>query len=125
MVVPHGGKAALMVVTASRDVDLPIQYSCSVAADSSVQRVGLPVGETKSLLHPNQVLISKKKVSKTAVTRLLVQVLCNTVPPGVLLRSVVLHNIQVSTVIAVTTQSEDLTIQTHGRKVVPLTQHVR
>lgn len=44
VVVPHGGKAALMGVTASRYVDLPVQYSCSVAVEGCVQRVTLPAG---------------------------------------------------------------------------------
>ena len=34
-----------MNVAAPRNVDLPVQYSCSMAADSCVQRVSPPAGE--------------------------------------------------------------------------------
>lgn len=34
-----------MGVAAPRNVNLPVQYSCSMAADSCVQRVSQPAGE--------------------------------------------------------------------------------
>lgn len=57
MVVPHVRKAALVGVTSSRDEDLPVQNGCSVAADSSVQRVSRPAWEeTAEVLHQSKMI---------------------------------------------------------------------